>query len=400
MKKLAFLSAAMAFSVAETSQAAVALDPQAFNLEPFRFIPTLQVAAMQDSNIYRLSENEVSSFITVIKPTFDLVTQDRDNTYSVRYALAAGLYGEGDNNYLDNMFSLNAHVEPTGRFRVDVGASYNLLHDDLGTAFTEGFSEAQLNARGGPDKYNLATLNGGVEYGAKDAAGQVALNLNYGQKSYDAEDAAAARDLDTLSGLLGFRLRVMPKTKALLDFEYEKGDYSNATTAAVSDYTGNAWFLGLMWESTASTTGKIRLGNNKRDTADGDSISGFAWDVGVIWTPLERSRFTLDGSRRLQDGTLPTVSIDGRNLTAGWGHDWSDRIESKLTAGLGIEDHTRLPGTGIRNDDSLTLGFVVNYQLRRWAVLGAGISKTDRDSTMDIYDYDRAVFSLNAQLSL
>lgn len=400
MKKLALLSAAMAFTMAETGQAKVALDPQAFNLEPFRLVPTLQVAALQDSNIYKLSDNEVSSFITLIKPTFDLLAQDRDNTYSARYAIAAGLYGEGDNNYVDNMFSVNAHVEPTGRFRFDAGAGYNFLHDDLGTAFTEGLSQAALEARGGPDKYNLATLNGGVEYGAKDAAGQLALSLNYGQKRYDAADAAAARDLDTLSGLLGFRLRVMPKTKLLLDVEYEKGDYANATTASVSDYTGTAYFLGAMWENSANTTGKIRLGNNKRDVAQGDGISGFAWDVGVVWTPLDRTRFTLDGNRRLQDGTLPTVSIDGRSLVGGWEHDWSERLESKVTLGLGIEDHTRLPGTGIRNDDSLTLGFVVNYQMRRWAVLGVGISKTDRDSTMDIYDYDRAVFSLNAQLSL
>ncbi|MGH8492507.1 MAG: outer membrane beta-barrel protein [Moraxellaceae bacterium] len=400
MKKLTLLSAAVAFSAAEAGNAAVALDPQAFNLEPFRFIPTLEVAALQDSNIYRLSADEVSSFITVIKPTFDLVAQDRDNVYNLRYAAIAGFYGEDNNNYVDNLFSAKAHVEPTGRFRFDAGLGYNLLHDDLGTAFTEGFSKAALESRGSPDTYNLATLNGGVEYGAKDAAGQVALTLNYGQKRYDAEDAAAARDLDMIDGMLGFRLRVLPKTKALLDFEYNKGDYSNAIVSRVSDYTGSAYFLGVSWESTASTTGKIRLGSNKRDTADGDGVSGFAWDVGVIWTPLERSRFTLDGSRRLQDGTLPTISIDGRNLTAGWAHDWSGRVESKLTAGLGIEDHDRLPGTGIREDDSVTLGLVVNYQMRRWLVLGAGISKTNRESTMDIYDYDRAVFSLNGQLSL
>lgn len=400
MKKLALLSAAVAYSVAQMAQATVALDPQAIDMEPFRFIPTLTAEAKQDSNIYQLSADEVSSFVTVLRPTFDFVAQDRDNTYTARYMAVAGFYTEDDNNYVDNIFNVHAHVEPTGRFRFDAGAGYSFLHDDLGTAYTEGLDLAALEARGGPDKYNLAALNGGVEYGAQDAAGQVALNLDYGQKRYDKDDAAAARDLDTLNGLLEFRLRVMPKTKLLLDFEYDKGDYSNAVTSSYSDYTGNAYFLGVTWESTASTTGKIRLGSNKRDPASGNGVSGFAWDVGVVWTPLERSRFTLDGRRRLQDGTLPTISIDSRNLAAGWAHDWSERIESKLTAGIGMDDHEIVAGFAPRSDDSVTLGLVVNYQMRRWLVLGAGVSATNRDSTQDRYDYDRKVFALNAQLSL
>lgn len=400
MKKLALLSAAVACSLTQMAQAKVALDPQAFNLEPFRLIPTLEVQAFQDSNIYKLSADEKSSFVTVLRPAFDLVTQDRDNVYRARYAAAAGIYAEGDNDYVDHSFSLNAHVEPTSRFRFDARAGYNFLHDDLGTAYTEGLSVAALEARGGPDQYNLATLGGGVEYGAKDAAGQVALQLNYGQKSYDQADVAVERDLDMLDGQIEFRLRIMPKTKALLDLEYEKGTYDNAATAAKYDYDGTAYFLGVMWENSASTTGKVRVGSNKRNPASGNDVSGLAWDIGVVWSPLERSRFTLDGRRRLQDGTAPTISIDGRSLALGWAHDWSQRLESKLTAAFGKDDHDRQPGTGIREDDSTTFGAVVNYQMRRWLVLGAGVSMTNRDSTMSQYDYDRKVFSLNALMSL
>ncbi len=410
MKKLALLSAAITCSAAQMAQAAVALDPQAFNWEPFRFIPTLEVQAREDSNIYKMSSNEVSSFVTVVKPTFDLVAQDRDNVYSARYAMAAGFYGEDINNYTDNMFNLNAHVEPTGRFRFDLGAGYNFLHDDIGTGATDGriTSDALAQLLGSPDTYTLGTLSGGMEYGAKDAAGQVALNLNFGQTRYDRQNviggvlpsAAVDKDMDSLNGLLEFRLRVMPKTKLLLDYEYSKGDYDNATTASVADYTGNAYFLGVTWESTASTTGKIRLGSNNRDRA-GKSLSGFAWDVGVVWTPLERTRFTLDGSRRLQDATLPYASVDGRNIAVGWGHDWSERIESKLTLGVGKDDYDpAVPGSPARNDDSRTVGAVVNYQMRRWLVLGAGVSNTNRDSSLSAYEYDRTVFSLNAQLSL
>lgn len=413
MKKLALVSAVAALVITETGQAAVALDPQAIDLEPFRFIPTLLAEMKQDSNIYSLSDNEVSSFVTVLKPTFDLVAQDRDNLYTARYGIIGGFYGESDNNYLDHVFSVNAHVEPTGRFRFDVGAGYNFLHEDLGSGFTDGGGLAAINQRiakiGGPDTYNLATLKGGIEYGARDAAGQVALSLDYGQTRYDENDAAQSRDNDLLNGAVEFRLRVMPKTKLLLNLEYAKGSYDYDQTARVSDYTENRYLVGVMWENSANTSGKLRVGSNQRDKVTGSSKSRLTWDVGVVWTPLERSKFTLDGSRRFSDGNLPTTAIDGKSLTAGWNHEWSTRWQSRLTAGLGTDDHDVLPNTTTyqsRTDDFTRLGFSVNYQMRRWLVLGAGAAITERDSSgspaaqLDTYDYDRKVVSLNAQLSL
>ncbi|HEX6591684.1 MAG TPA: outer membrane beta-barrel protein [Moraxellaceae bacterium] len=401
MKKLAYMSAAVAMSVAQASQASVALDPQAVNLEPFRFVPTLTTELKQDSNVYRLPSNEVSSSVLVVSPTFDLIAQDRDNAYSARYALRAGLYGEDISNYLDNLFNVNAHIEPTDRFRFDLGAGYNFLHDDLGTAFTEGYTEQQILARGSPDTYNLATIKGGLEYGAQDAAGQIALDVNFGQTRYDQEDAAKARDIDTLNSILEFRLRLMPKTRLLIDLERNKGSYSDSATATSSDYTETNYLLGVSWESTASTTGKIRFGNSKRELTNvGADRSKTTWDAGIVWTPLERARFTLDASQRFQDGTYPTVVIDSKNLALGWTHDWSDRWQSVLTAGLGKDDHTRVPAAGPREDDMHDYGFALNYQMRRWLILGAGARQKDRDSTDNTYDYDRLVYSLNAQLSL
>ncbi len=400
-KKLALLWAGVATaSLAQSAQATVALDPQAFDLEPFRLIPTLVTELRQDSNIYNLSSNEASASVLIIQPTLDLVAQDRDNTYSARYSLKSGMFSEDPANYLDNMFSVNAHIEPTGRFRFDIGAGYSMLHDDLGTGYTEGFNRQAIEAWGSPDTYDLTSINGGLEYGAADAAGQIALNLGFSQTRYDRLQPAQARDMDALNGLLEFRLRIMPKTKMLLDFEHSKGDYSYQPTASVSDYTENRYMLGVSWESSANTTGKVRVGTAKRDKANGDSPSRFNWDAGIVWTPLERSKFTLDGAERIQDGTFPTTSIDSRSLALGWTHDWSDRWQSILTAGFGKDDHDVLAGYPGRQDDNINYGLAVNYQMRRWLILGGGAVVSNRDSTQDAFDHDRTIFSLNAQLSL
>lgn len=396
MKKLTLLSAAVA--VCASQAACAGLEPQGIDLEPFRLVPTAAIALTQDSNIYNLPSNEVSSFVAFITPTLDLIAQDRDNTYYARYGLIAGIYGESDNNSLDHVFSVNAHVEPTGRFRFDLGAGYSLLHDNVGTGRTEG----RVTAAGthDPDTYSLAKLNAALDYGAKDAAGQIGLSLGHAQKRYDLAVAADTRDLDTLSAALEFRLRIMPKTRLLLGIERDQGDYSNAATAAALDYTESRYLVGVSWESSASTTGKIRVGNGKRTPSSGPDVSSLVWGVGVVWTPRDRDTLTLDGSQAFRDGTFPTTSIDSRSLALGWSHNWTERWQSSATATLANDDHNVTAGYPGRQDDSTSLGLALNYQMRRWFVLGAGATLLQHNSNTPAFEYNRQIISLNAQLSL
>jgi hypothetical protein len=115
---------------------------------------------------------------------------------------------------------------------------------------------------------------------------------------------------------------------------------------------------------------------------------------------MDRSKFTLDGFEKFQDGTYPTTTIDSRNITLGWTHDWSDRWQSILKAGIGKDDHDVVAGFPGRQDDNVNYGLALNYQMRRWLILGAGAAVSNRDSTQNTYDHDRTIFSLNAQLSL
>lgn len=399
MRKRALLSAAVAVAIFSSQGVQAALEPQSIDIEPFRLIPTAAIALTQDSNIYSLPRNQVSSLVAFITPTLDLVAQDRDNLYSARYGLIAGVYGEGDNNSLDHIFNVNAHIEPTGRFRFDLGAGYSLLHDDVGTGRTEG----RVTATGShnPDTYSLAKLNAALDYGAKDAAGKIGLSLGDSQKRYDLAVAADTRDLDVLTAALEFSLRIMPKTRLLLDVERDQGSYSNATTAAALDYTESRYLVGVSWESSANTTGKVRIGNGKRELPNGKASSSSAvWGVGVAWTPRDRDAVTLDGSQGFKDGTFPTISINSTSLGLGWSHNWTERWQSNVTAALEQDDHNVVAGFPKRQDDSTTLGLALNYKMRRWLALGAGATLLQHSSNIAAFEYDRQIISLNAQLSL
>ncbi|MGB4344339.1 MAG: outer membrane beta-barrel protein [Moraxellaceae bacterium] len=388
--------------VGQTAQARVALDPQSINLEPFKLVPTVGVEVRQDSNIYSLPSDEVDSMVMVVSPSLRLLAQDRNNSYIASYDIAGGFYSENsDDDYIDHKLNLGAHVEPTARFRFDLGAGYSMLHDDRGVGFSEGRGLPFILAMSEPDQYSLASLNGGIEYGAKEAAGQLSLTLSETQKRYDLDDRAADRDLDTTNAALGFRYKAMPKTRFLVDLEHEIGAYRNAGTAASSDYTDTRVYGGAIWDSTGSTTGKIRVGVSKRDLESPaqEDLSSPAWDIGVIWSPLEYTRFTLDGSQKITDGTLPTVAIENTTATVGWNHDVNDRVETRLAYSFSAEDHQRLFGLS-RKDDSNTVSASVNYQMRRWLVLGAGMTFRNRNSNYEEFDLIRNVYALNALISL
>lgn len=401
VKKAGLSSVALAVALAgQSAQAQVALDPQSINLEPFKLVPTLALEARQDSNIYNLPGNEVDSMVTVVSPTALLQAQDRNNNYFAQYGLAAGFYTQdGNDDYLDHNLSLGAHIEPTARFRFDLGVGYSMLHDDRGVGFSEGKGLAFIQAMTEPDKYTQLWANGGLEYGAEEATGQLALTAGQVQKRYDLDDRAAARDLDTTNAAVGLRIKLQPKTRMLVDVEHEVGNYSNAVTASISDYTESRAYLGLSWEGTASSTGKVRAGASKRELESGRNISKPTWDVGIIWSPLEYTRFTLDGSQRTTDGTLPTTAIESKSATLGWGYDVNDRVETRLAYTFTSDTHQRV-ALSERQDDTNAISASVNYQMRRWVVLGAGMTMKDRNSNVAGFDFKRNVFALNALISL
>ena len=53
-----------------------------------------------------------------------------------------------------------------------------------------------------------------------------------------------------------------------------------------------------------------------------------------------------------------------------------------------------------RADDVTTYGVAVNYQMRRWLILNAGVNSSDKDSNIAKFNNKRNVMSIGAQISL
>ena len=386
---------------AQGALAQVAIQPQSVPFGSFVLVPTLSLKTVSDDNIYNLSSgSEVSSFSQILNPNLAFIAQDRLNVYKAVYNLnAASFANDSNDSYADQTVDLNAHVESSARLRFDGGLAYKMLHDDRGDGVNAGIGLPAILLKGEVDKYDVTTMRGGVEYGAKTARGLMVLNADMNQKRYS-RSTSVDRDNDTLNALLGLRARIMPKTTALVDYEYSDTNYK---TNATPDTQDNRILMGLTWENTAQTTGKLRLGQGKRNVDGGADINKFTWDLGAVWKPVALDTIAINGGARASDASGNYVSVENTNYSVSWTHDWLDRFNTTVSLGSTKDDYTVKPGVvGVvaRNDDTKTYGVAANYQMRRWLVLSAAVNVNDRGSNDPLYDSKRNVMSIGAQISL
>lgn len=385
---------------AQSALAQVALKPQAIPFESFVLVPTLNTRTVFDDNIYSLDANEVSSFSQVVNPNFTFLAQDRLNVYQLFYNLnAAGFANDSNDSYNDHKLGVSAHLEPSVRLRYDAGLTYALLHDDRGTGASSGFGIDQIRGDGTAanlgmgevDKFNLATISGGVEYGAKTARGLLVANGDINQKRYSRQSSADARDNDTVNVLLGLRARLMPKTTFLVDYEISDTNYDGTSP----DTKDNRILAGITWENAIQSTGKLRLGQSNRQIDGAADLDKFTWDLGLIWKPVALDTISINGGARASDGVNNTT-IENTNYSVSWTHDWADRFNTTLSLGVSEDDYQGV----VRTDETTSYGIFVNYQMRRWLVLSAGINSSDKDSTEPDVSNKRNVMSIGAQVSL
>lgn len=389
---------------AQGAMAQVAVQPQAIPFGSFVLVPTLVSQTLFDDNIYGLSSDEVSSFAQILTPSLAFVAQDRLNVYTASYELEAASYANDSNDsYADQTFRLTAHMEPDSRLRFDGGLTYHMTHDARGTGSSTGIGLPAIQAMGEVDKYNVTGVNAGVEYGARDARGMAVASVGWAQKRYDREAVATSRDNDTLSSLIGLRARLMPKTTATLDFERVDTGFKNndLTKGGTRDSLDTRILAGVTWDTTAQTSGKVRLGQGKREVDGAGNKTKFSWDLGVKWQPMAFDLFTLDAGSSLGDSNGDYVTLEGTTYNASWTHEWSDRFNTVVSLGKAKNDMvTDTALIANRTDDLKSYGLGANYQMRRWLVLTADVKVNDRSSDISKYEAKRSVMSVGAQISL
>ncbi len=360
---------------------------------PFQLLLQLDAEVRYDDNIFTDERDEESSLITEVTPGFRLLKEDGVNSTSFGYVLSGGFYASSsDDNYIDSLFDATSHMEFSRRSRLDLKGEVLLGHDDRGSEF----SKTDPTVIAEPDRYRTTMLAADYGYGAEAAQGRFVVGAEYLKKKYtNHRDTSAGRDRDNIGVAGTFFYRLLPKTRALFELKYEDINYEVANSL---DSANSSYRVGLTWETTAKTSGTVKVGLAQKDfdASARKDFDGFSWEVEVQWAPQTYSVFDLSTSRSALEGNGTGNFIDNETLSLGWTHGWNQRLSSRISATLSRDDFEGDP----QQDDLTSYAASLDYLFHRNLSFSGGLSWNDKDSNATDQSYEQAVLFVGVETKL
>lgn len=410
-----------AILVVLTTASAHAQDGRGVRMGPFRAVPTLGLTVSHDNNVLRSSRNEVDSILTVLSPGIQLERGDESRGVLFGYEGEFGRYEDvSSEDYRKHRAYMQFRAAPSARVRFNGLAGYSRGQDTRGEA---GAQQGQFVDLGrAPDRFGRVDARVGVEYGAEGARGLLAGNVTYSDLKYrNNRDFTQFRDAQEvgMDAMLGWRLA--PKTRVTLgvarrDVEFARlrelrNVFLGGLTQISFDSTETDIQVGLLFDATAKTSGRLAFGRIEKDFDDPrlSDFSGTGWEAGISFSPVSYSTLDLSASRRTDESDLVGSGTSFENsfilstdYTLAWSHGWTDRLKSSMDVGFGKGSYrSALDADRQLRDDSFRFyGLGMDYQFRSWLQFGAGFKHYERQSSDALFDYDRNVLTVSLEGTL
>ncbi|MBT8060147.1 MAG: porin, partial [Gammaproteobacteria bacterium] len=345
-----------------------------FTAAGLQIIPTIGLSLGYDDNITRSNSDEISSWFYMVSPA---IRAELPSDHSVLAVIASADIVRYQDSERDDRTNWNIR----GEWAWDISTRQNL---NLFAVYSEGADPRGTGRRQGdaglipldPDEYKRWGYGGSWDYGAVGARGRLTLRAGANELEYtnnretppDDPSSIGTRALDRDWQYYGgtFYWRVAPKTSVLADYMYTDMNYKEAETSNSEIHT---WGLGLTWDATARTSGRIQYGNQKRKFEDPtkEDYSGPAWLASINWRPRTYSLFTLTGTRASQEPDGNGDYVIRQDITLSWLHDWATRFGTTVDIGYG-EDKYKPDG---RDDELWYAGVGARYTFNQHFRFGA-----------------------------
>lgn len=363
------------------------------------FTPGLNASVKYDDNIASANLDTEDSMILVVTPALKAELLSGNSSYTAEAGIEyAEYFSSSDDNYLDGLFRLKADVELNQSNRFNIIGSYIAGHEDRGTGIFEGAGNLQVE----PNTYDVYAIGGYYEYGARSTPARLRINAKYLEKEYKRyEELTQYKNYTDVTFGGSFYYDVSPTASLVasiqsIDTEYNKSPQDIELQNRDSVTTN--YLLGADWEATASTEGKVRVGYQQKsfDNSIRDDFSGLTWDVDITWRPLTYSALTLKTGQSSKDPNLLGDYVRETSYGASWEHNWTELFSTKLGYERVEDDFTGI----IREDKTSTYQAAIGYSVARWLMLRAGVDINESRSSSEIYEFDRNVYYINAEMTL
>jgi polysaccharide biosynthesis protein VpsM len=274
---------------APTLAAADPTGPASVQAGPVAITPTAGAEIKYSDNIYLQENNTTDSWIYIARPAVVAALQDRNNIYQAGYKGEAGWYdvnrSNDRNDYFDNTFSGDAHLELGDRWIAEGYTRWARLHEDRGTGLSEGLIGEFIPE---PIEYDQGDVGGSLQFGADEGVGRLVFRAGYMDREYqNFKEFTRPRDLDETTLASTFYHPVAPNTDVLVEYEHKDIHYPTPFPDQPKlDSTENDLMVGAQWEITPNLTSTAKAGYVEKDF---DSSERKDWD-GLGWSAARARR--------------------------------------------------------------------------------------------------------------
>ena len=351
--------------------------------------PILDIEQQFDTNISKSENNPVSSFKTLVSPAVSILSGNTQKYYGAQYKLEHGTFwNSSTDTYTDHFVDIFSHYELSRRERLDVSLNYSRSHDQRGSTFTGIL--ARLIGFNDPDRWHQLSAAVSVGYGHEEARMKLAANGSYFTKRYDNNRLfTASQDVsgNTVAGTLYYR--VQSRLYFLLDANYNQLDYT--LPASLLDSRELTFSAGVTWESTAKTTGTIKLGWRRRVDLSNQVASGLSWDAMLTWQPRSYSTVELNSFYGISE-TLGAAGSFVQTLKnqVSWSHMWAARFGHAVNVAAGRDKYIGTTRVDYLADVSMEL----IYNFNHWLEVSGGYGYAARSSNELFSSYKQQIFSI------
>jgi len=361
---------------------------------PLSVYPGLDLAQGYDDNLFWTASNPKSSAYTVVTPYVRAEAKPGPHRFDATLRVSNGHFWSSlADNYTDYSLLGNGEFVFDGRTGLMLRAEFRHGHDSRGS------TDAAFTST--PNQWNNYGTSGVFRYGALGAQGRIEVDAGAFALRYT-NHSSTTDGLEHNTLHLGgtFFWRFMPRTEVFVQARHTDFHYTNERAGPTQSSGENNYYLGLRWEATAKTSGTLKLGylTKNFDSSALKDYGNFAWEAGVRWSPLTYSVFDFTTSKMTHESTGIGSAIASNNYRVTWNHAWNSRLRTQALAGYQKDDF--LQSSPYRQDDVTTFGARVSYDFRRWLLIGAEYTRSNRNSTESFYDYKRNLYLLTVGATL
>jgi hypothetical protein len=390
----------------------------------YEFTPSISVSETYDDNLYLISQNEISDYITAVTPSVDLGLLSEKTDFSLEYAPSFVFYNDhSENDTTRHLASLTWGQELTQHVSFDLSERFYKSEEPL------EYDETIQGVRVTREPYWRNTGDARLQFlfGPENA-----LTLGYGQSYLKNEDPAVNDGrIQTPSASLTYWFS--DRDGIELEYQYTKGDFWKDVGVAQDDYTGDAVGLRYVRRFSPQTSVFVHYGFTTRDfdgvTEDYDvqegsigfdhsfspqtslSLSGGYFSQDKDWTEgqdgpvydvlltrqFERGRFTIGGTGGWYEAYL---DAEDRGFTEY--HSGNVNVEYQILERLGFSvggSYRRDRGNTGREWNTLRGTAEVSWNFFRDFALSLGYRYADRDDDIDTEDYTSNLVMLSISAS-